>query len=366
MPASLKVLLLLLLLLVFGSASQIRAQDSTVEPSPFRPESNGRDWVKMSSGEWLMGDVKSLRDDDLLFDSEDLDELDIDWDDVAELYSPRILTYVFEDKIVIAGKAQIRGNEIVISDGIADHRMTRVDLLGIIEGEPKEINYWSAKLGLGFVGRSGNTDQADLNSVLRIKREAALTRLSLNYETNHGTLNGEDSINNQRATATLDFFVYRDLFISVPTFEYYSDHFQNTDYRWSLGASLGYFVIRDSKVEWSFSLGTSYQQTQYLSVEEGSDIGQDTGTLNPSTSFDWDLTGALEFEFNYNAKVGIPDTKNTFHHALALLSVEIWNDDLKLETSLTWDRTESPHADEYGVVPQRDDFRSYVGFSLDL
>ncbi len=272
-----RVLVLLVLGLVFSSKAAAQEPASSFVPPQL--ESSGRDWVKMSSGEWLMGDVKGLRDDDFSFDSEDLDDLDLDWDDVAELYSPRILTYVFEDKIVLSGKGVIRADEIVIDDGMTEHHMKRSDLLGIIEGEQKEINYWSLKLGLGFVGRSGNTDQSDINTVLRIKRESALTRLMLNYEGNYGKLNGQESVNNQRASAALDFFLYRNLFITVPAVDYYND---------------------------------------------------------------------------------------TFHHALALLSVEIWNDDLKLETSLTWDRVESPRPNEDGVVPLRDDFRTYVGFSLDL
>ena len=70
----------LLSCLMLALAVPSLAQDTTESFSPPEPEPNGREWVRMSSGEWLMGDLKNLRDDDFVFDSEDLDELNLDWD----------------------------------------------------------------------------------------------------------------------------------------------------------------------------------------------------------------------------------------------------------------------------------------------
>ena len=103
------------------------AQEPTHGFAPPDPEPNGREWVRMSSGEWLMGDLKNLRDDDFVFDSEDLNELTLDWDDVVELRSPRVLTYVFEDKVILVGTGLVRGSEVLIDDGTGKlaHRASR-------------------------------------------------------------------------------------------------------------------------------------------------------------------------------------------------------------------------------------------------
>lgn len=347
-------------------AASVQAQEATVSFSPPDPAENGREWIRMSSGEWLMGDLKNLRDDDLVFDSEDLGELKLDWDDVAELRSPRVLTYVFEDKIVLSGTGLVRDGKVIVNDGSQEHTMLRTDLLGILEGAPKEINYWSAKLGFGFIGRSGNTDQLDLNGYLRIKREAALNRLKLDLEGNRGEVNDVESINNQRASAVMDWFLYKNAFITLPAVEYYADQFQNLDQRWTAGAAVGIYPIRNKSLEWSISLGGGYQATRFESVEDGTDPNEKTGTVIPSTSLEWDLTGALELEFDYNAQISVPETQNAYHHAYVLLSVEIWNDNLNLDTSLTWDRVNNPRQREDGSVPSKDDFRTYVGFSLDI
>ena len=58
------------------------AQETTWQPPP--PNPTALDWIRMSSGEWLAGEILVLRDDDFEFDSEDLDGLTLDWRDIVE------------------------------------------------------------------------------------------------------------------------------------------------------------------------------------------------------------------------------------------------------------------------------------------
>jgi hypothetical protein len=39
----------------------------------------------LTSGEWLRGEINFMRDEVVEFDSEELDVLNIDWKDIAEL-----------------------------------------------------------------------------------------------------------------------------------------------------------------------------------------------------------------------------------------------------------------------------------------
>ena len=48
------------------------------------------DWVQLTSNEWLKGEIKGMYDDSLEFDSDKLDLLNIDWDDVKILRSRRV------------------------------------------------------------------------------------------------------------------------------------------------------------------------------------------------------------------------------------------------------------------------------------
>ena len=51
------------------------------------------DWVKLSSDEWLKGEIISMYDEELEFDSDELDLQTIDWEDVAELRSKKLAKY---------------------------------------------------------------------------------------------------------------------------------------------------------------------------------------------------------------------------------------------------------------------------------
>ena len=53
------------------------AQEAAWTPPP--PSKEERDWVHLSSGEWLWGTIDLMRDESLEFDSEELDVVTIDW-----------------------------------------------------------------------------------------------------------------------------------------------------------------------------------------------------------------------------------------------------------------------------------------------
>ena len=66
---------------------------------PPPPDENAWDWIRLNSGEWLGGTIEGLRDRNLEFDSDELGLQKLDWTDVAELRSPRTLTYRFDNLI---------------------------------------------------------------------------------------------------------------------------------------------------------------------------------------------------------------------------------------------------------------------------
>jgi hypothetical protein len=160
------VLIATFTLAVLGQAA-LAADPPWLPPEP-SPES--KDWIRMSSLEWLRGELHHLEDVKLEFESEELDNLNLDWDDVIEFRSPRILTYTFEDSGVIVGTALMRDSLIVIQTEQGPRTLSRSLLLTIIEGRPTELNYWSAKLNVGVLLRSGNTNQTDFNTIVLIRR----------------------------------------------------------------------------------------------------------------------------------------------------------------------------------------------------
>jgi hypothetical protein len=62
------------------AASRAIAQSS---PQPFQPTPPPPDkfgWIQLTSDEWLKGELVALYDDALEFDSEEMEELTLDWE----------------------------------------------------------------------------------------------------------------------------------------------------------------------------------------------------------------------------------------------------------------------------------------------
>ncbi len=334
--------------------------------TPPEPKPGERDWIQLTSGEWLWGDITLFQDKSLEFDSEELDDLMLDWDDIAVLRSARILSYTFTHQRVATGTASMQKGVLKIrtSDGIEEY--VRGDLIKIIEGELSELNFWSAKASLGLTVRSGNTDQADLNTVVKIRRDATRTRIDVDYNGNYSQVDSILTINNTRVGASWNIIIRRGFFVTPFIGELYADEFQNIDLRTAIGAGVGIFIFRRSKLEWNVQLGASYRDTRYVSVEAGQPGSDQTGSIVPATVFEVDLTGNVELDVNYNAQIGVPDPKDSTHHLQALLSVDIFGDIFDLTVNFTWDRIETPVANADGIVPKRDDYRLALGFALDL
>jgi hypothetical protein len=323
------------------------------------------EWVMLISGEWLKGEITVLREEGLEFDSDKLDELEIDWDDVKELRSPRINTYTFTQRRVAVGRGFISSNQVTVMTGAGMMNFRRDELLSIIPGEQKEINLWSLMLGAGISIRGGNTKQTDILAKGRITRRGAFSRFLVDYRGNFATVDDAETVNNQKADIRLDLFIWDRLFLTPFQIEFFKDLFQNVDIRVSPGAGLGYEIVKRRKLEWNVDLTAMYRLTEFVSVEFPSPTSEQTFALGPGTGFDWDITKRIELEASYSASIAIPDVEDTNQHAEIVLSVELTNV-FDLDTTFIWDRTGNPAAEADGSVPLQDDFVLSIGVSIDF
>jgi len=350
------------ILLLIVTVLPVRSQ----EWHPIGPSKDNKDWVQLKSGEWLRGNMDLFRDLKMEFDSDELDDLVFDWEDISAFRMPREMTFVFEGQRVHTGTASMRDGMIRINTESGPQEFPRVDLLSIIEGKPRERNFWSTKASIGYTQWIGNTEQIDLATRIFIKREATRSRLSLDYRGEFSEVRSAETVNKHKGNMLFDLFISRKFFITAASYEYYSDKFVNIDYRNTLGAGVGYFIFRQSKIEWSVGVGGAYQVTTFLSVEEGEDIRERSGSVIPSTDLDWDITKNIEWELEYSSRIGVPDIKTSTHHAASHISIDIYKDIFELTFTVTWDRIDNPKAFEDGTVPKKDDIKMIFGFGIDF
>ncbi len=352
-----------------SDSSKTQVTKDEESSKPWLPAAKEFDWVQLTSGEWLKGEIKSMYNDSLEFDSDKLDLLEIDWEDVKYLKSYRPGNVNIENSEPLTGSLQISGDKVTITNGGNVQEFNRLDLISLTPAGDREVDLWSIKFTLGLNVRSGNTDQIDYNSKFGAKRRTARSRFLLDYIGNVSKTSNEtgdliETINNNRINTNLDVYATRYFFYTPIFAEYYRDHFQNIDQRITAGIGLGYTIFDTGQYEWHVNGGPAYVSTKYLSVEPGEDKQVDAGALVFGTDFDAELTSTLDFIFKYNIQASKTEAGGYTHHMIATFESEITGN-LDFEISMIWDRISEPTKDDLGIAPEPDDYRLTVGVTYE-
>jgi len=332
---------------------------------PWLPAAKEFDWVQLTSGEWLKGEIKSMYNDSLEFDSDKLDLLSIDWEDVKYLKSYRPSHVNIENSEPLTGSLQISGDKVTITDGENVQEYNRVDLISLTPSGEREADLWAIKFTLGLNVRSGNTDQLDYNSKFSAKRRTARSRFLLDYIGNISKTGNEDgvlteTINNNRLSASDNIYATRYFFYTPIFAEFYRDPFQNIDQRITAGIGLGYTIFDNGKYEWNVNGGPAYISTKYISVLPGEDQKVEAGAVVLGTDFDVELSSALDFIYKYKIQASEAEAGGYTHHMIATFESEITGS-LDFDISMIWDHISHPATDADDITPEPDDYRLTVG-----
>jgi putative salt-induced outer membrane protein YdiY len=364
-----------------AAAPAALAQEEEKKPwQPQAPEGMPTefDWIRLPSDEWLKGEIIAMYDGTFEFDSDELDKLSFDFDDIKELRSSRVVQVGFENRDPAIGRVYMDGDTVTITGDTGEVQFDRSEILTIIVGTPKEINYWSGYADIGGNVRSGNTDQLDYTARLGAMRRSLRSRVKFDYLGNitrvdvketlpDGTVQTrtEETSNNQRITLGWDWFLTKRLYVNVIGAEWYRDPFQNIANRYSVTAGLGYQIIDTSRTTWDVTLGPAWISTEYDSVEEGEDDTTDSGAARLGTRFDYEITGDIDFYAVYDATFTNEENGTYLHHLDTGLDFDLIGN-LDFNISWVWDRVQDPRPLEDETVPEQDDFRFIFGLGWDF
>jgi len=342
-------------------------KDSAKTTKEWIPSAEKFDWIQLTSNEWLKGEIKGMYKDSLEFDSDKLDLLDIDWDDVKILRSHRVNNINIEGIGATSGVLEVTGDSLEIVNDYENQTYDRSKLISFAPGGKRERDLWAIKATLSLDLRQGNTDQVDYTAKVNIKRRGSTTRFLMDYIGNISKTNGGDgslveTINNHRLNASYDYYKTRYFFYTPVFAEFFRDPFTNIDSRITLGAGLGYTVIDDGRTELSFSGGPAYVKTEFVSVSAGENTSESTPAAVLKTNYDFELTKTIDFIARYNIQVGNQASGGYTHHIILTVESEITGA-LDFDTSFIWDRTTHPTEAADGTSPEPNDYRITFGIS---
>lgn len=323
------------------------------------------DWLELTSGEWLKGELKALYNKKLEFDSDKLGLLTFDWEDVKQVRGHHIHSVYLENGEIVVGVLSIDKGKLIVSSGETTLEFDRSYIISFAQGEARGSNYWSGRATLGFNLQRGNTEQLDYSAKANIKRRTARTRLNIDYIGSISQTRSIETTNNHRLNGHYDIFVTRRFYYTPVFAQYYTDPFSNIKHQASIGIGVGYQIIDTSQTDWTVSGGPAYQVTQFETVEAGESDEETTLALAAGTNYKTELSKAVDFKIDYSFKILDQESGGYTHHAITALETEFYKS-LDIDISLVWDRTEKPKAAADGSVPQRDDYRLIFGLGLDF
>lgn len=335
------------------------------ESAEFVPPDDGYDWLQLTSGEWLRGEFIGLFNEEIEFDSDILDDLTIDEEDVEQLHSSRRFGISIRGYDLLRGQVRIESEEIIVVVGSEERSYERSELVALTGAAERERDRWSGDLNLGVNLRQGNTDVVEYNMIAGVERRTPQSRTFIDYIGNYNETESELVANNHRLGIVLDRFSGARLFWRPFIGQYFRDPFQNIAHQSTIETGLGYELIGTRRTEWQISASVGGTFVRRVSVEQD----QEKGTLSPSLSFgmdyDTEITSWMDYLFSFTGTFLDEESGTYQHHLLTTLSTDLVGD-LDLDISFVWDRTERPQQREDGTFPEKDDFRLIVSVGFEF
>lgn len=348
--------------------SQTETRDEKMQSQPWEPPpppADEFDWIQLTNGEWLKGELKVLYKDKVEFDSDEFDLQVLDWEDVKYVRGHRIFSVRFEGARFVEGLLEVTEDKVYVTVGEDRKEFERSKVVAIAPAEKEEIRYWSAKAGFGLTLTRGNTDQNQYNGSANVQRRTSRTRYLLDYVGIFTKTEDITTINNHKVNTFYDIQQTRRFFWRVILVEYFRDPISNIAHRGTVGTGLGYMIIDTSRTEWEVTAGPAFQQTWFDSTQAGQNSTESTPALVAGTHFDIELTKIVDFDFLYNFQIVNEVSGRYTHRMVPAFEFEL-TDWLDLDLSLIWQRIENPQADADGDVPKQDDLFYLITLEVDF
>jgi putative salt-induced outer membrane protein YdiY len=324
---------------------------------------DNKDWLRLTSGEWLHGDLNWMRNGDFEFDGDKTDLMRKGWSNVDQLHSPQVKTYVFRNRVDAMGRAMVTRDEVIVETEDGIKTFPRSELISILKGGQRERDWWVLELGVGFTGAFGNSNQSSLNADFGLGRHDQRTSTVLLYEGTFGAANREVNVNRHLGQVGVTLFLSDRFYLVPAAADFFHDRFANIKFRATPAALGGVQLFDTNRVEWDLECGLGYQFLRVIDTLPTVPNPQSDGFIPVRTYWEFDITGDIELDLSWQSNIVFTTIGNTNHMGEATFTVEI-TDIFNFKTEFEYFRTEQPLPREDGSIPKSNDFQLIVGFSI--
>jgi len=362
-----KFLLFVLAILPFIAQGEKNTEDIEVWSPPTPVFSQKFDWLKLRSGEWLKGDIISMYDDELEFESSEFDTIIFDWEDISELRSRFDQQIRFANGEVKQGFLIVKEEHLVLISGGTEQHYPLSELLSITSSSDERKELWDGKVSLGVDINAGNVNQLDYMASAQLQRRTPFSRFRADFIYNYSksTRDEDEKVitDTGRFTSYFDWFYSSTLFFRMFDYERLTDLQQNINARDTLGISLGYHIMQNKRLQWDVTLGPSFQQTSYHNTTEEQD--QKSGVIALGTLLDYRVSSRIDYIFEYQIQFVEENSGKRNSHLKTGLEFEFSND-FELDVIFYLDRVAEPVASINTTPPKSNDYRLVFSLGYDF
>ena len=130
----------LLLFLLLGLNGGLASAEQDTDFSDFAPPPDEYDWIQLTSDEWLKGELISLFDGELAFDSDNLGVVKIDWEDVKRFRGHGAYGISIQGIEPLAGELRIDDQRVVVVVAGTEYEYPRQRLVAITASADRELD----------------------------------------------------------------------------------------------------------------------------------------------------------------------------------------------------------------------------------
>ena len=232
------------------------------------------DKVTLKSGSFLTGKAGAISNGEMVFASDDLGEVKIKLSNIVALDCLTDNVVQYNDNSTEQKKLGVKDGEIYDAEGV------KLDMT-IVKAINPVVEKWHGSVNVAFQSSRGNTYENSATVLANLNRRWEKDRVNFNFgyyysETGSSKENKEKSTDRWEIEGQHDHF-WSAKFYSYENARYEQDDIAGLDYRFRLGAGLGYqwldgFNLASTGL-WSFNqeVGATWTKNSYVNQDPSAD-----------------------------------------------------------------------------------------------
>ncbi len=323
----------------------------------------GYDWIQTVYGDWLIGHIRYMYDDDLEFDSKEFGIITIPLKDITRIKSYDMMRVNIDNAAIFVGIINYKDGKITITNAQNSYTFDKKLIISIATAKEEEWYFWSGDLALDFDIRKGNTEQNSASLKISLKRRTPSDRFTFDYLGRYSKAEGVKISEDNRINTKYDYFLSKAFFVTPLFAEFYQNLFQNIKTQITFGSALGYTFVYTSETEWYVTLGPAYLRTHFYEVLPGESSSSRSFSLEATSKFERKLNRRNKLKLDYKATLSDKRSGAFRHHFVTKLENDIVKDKIFIDTAFIWDYVKHVQKSS-GYIPKNSDFQFLVGAGI--